>query len=104
MPRREPTMIDPNMPGVHTDLGPILADTKLVAYEVVKAARAAGHPLFFVWGIGGTGDHKAGIALDFMVYADGTTAHPGPIRVEVGNWVADYLWAKIGRASCRERV
>jgi len=97
-------MTDPNMPGVHTDLGPILHDTKLVAYEVVKAAAAAGHPLFYVWGIGGSGDHANGIALDFMVYADGTVAHPGPIRVEVGNWVADYLWANRLRLGVRYTI
>ena len=97
-------MTDPNMPGVHTDLGPILHDTKLVAYEVVKAARDAGHPLFFVWGIGGSGDHKNGIAIDFMVYGDGTVAHPGGPRLDVGNWVADYLWANRKRLGVRYTI
>jgi len=97
-------MTDPNMPGVHTDLGPILHDTKLVAYEVVKAAAAAGHPLFFVWGIGGSGDHKNGIAIDFMVYGDGTVAHPGGPRLDVGNWVADYLWANRHRLGVRYTI
>lgn len=97
-------MTDPNMPGVHTELGPIREDTKKVAYEVVAAARAAGYPLYFVWGIGGTGDHKYGKAIDFMVYDDGTVQHPGPERPAVGDWVADYVWKNRERLGVRYEI
>ena len=98
-------MNDPNMPGVLTDLGPIRDDTKKVAYEVVKAAAAAGHQLFFVWGTGDTGDHKHGIAIDFMVYDRGDgVKHPGPERPAVGTWVANYVWDNRERLGVRYEI
>lgn len=97
-------MTDPNMPGVVTTLGPIKEDTKKVAYEVVKAAKNAGYPIYFVWGIGSTGDHKKGMALDFMVYDKGTVAHPGPIRKSVGDWIANYLWTHRKRLGVRYTI
>lgn len=86
-------MTDPNMPGVHTELGNVKTHTKQVAYEVVKAARAAGYPIYFVWAAGGSEDHLTGDAVDFMDYADGTVAHPGPIRLNVGQWIYEYVWS-----------
>lgn len=94
-------MTDLNLPGVHTTLGAIKPDTRAVIYEVVAAARKAGHPVFFVWGWGKTGDHRAGYAADFMVYANGTIERPGPIRKEVGTWISEYIWRHRKRLGVR---
>lgn len=85
-------MSDPAMPGVHTGLGITNTHTIAAAHEVANAARKAGHQLFFVFGIGPTGDHLAGRAVDWSVYDDGTVSDPGPERPAVGRWLANYLW------------
>ena len=69
-------------------LGNVAASTRAVAYEVVKAAHAAGHPITVVWGDGG-GEHAGGRALDFMV------SHAGSLITDphaAGDFIADYLW------------
>lgn len=67
---------------------------------------AARFEIYYAWGNGGTGDHKAGKALDLMAYdklkgsgpsgfayqADGDVI-PGPIRKGWNKTVAEYVWA-----------
>lgn len=71
---------------VHTKLGAVLPHTWQVAQEITGLWR-----LYFVWGIGPTGEHRQGRALDFMTYDDGTVAEPGPRRDKIGQAIADYL-------------
>lgn len=47
--------------------------------------------LYFVWGIGPTGEHAEGRALDFMTYDNGTVLHPGPARPLIGRQISQYL-------------
>ena len=77
---------------LRTSLGDVRQHTRDVFEEI-----AAKWPIYFAWGIGGSGEHKEGRALDFMTYADGTVKKPGPIRVDVGQQIADYLWSNRSR-------
>lgn len=48
---------------------------------------------YFVWGIGPTGSHKEGRALDFMTYDKGEgVKKPGPLRTTIGNEIAKYVY------------
>lgn len=81
-----------NLPHVKTSLGAVRPHTGQVAEEIANRWL-----LYFVWGIGDTGEHKAGRALDFMTYDDGSVAHPGPRRDKIGAAIADYLVANHDR-------
>lgn len=74
------------LPHVHTALGDVRAHTLQVAGEVTHRWQ-----LYFVWGIGPTGEHHEGRALDFMTYADGTVKKPGPKRDVIGQQISAYL-------------
>lgn len=76
------------LPNVKTSLGKVRTHTVQVAQEIAEK-----WPLYFVWGIGPTGDHKAGRALDFMVYDNGTVLKPGAARPVVGRQISEYLVA-----------
>lgn len=81
-----------NLPGVITSIGNVRAHTAEVAEEITARWR-----LTFVWGIGATGEHAQGRALDFMGYDGGTVAKPGPMRPQVCAEIAAYLWANRSR-------
>lgn len=71
---------------LETDLGDIRSHTRKVFEEF--AEKFAVH---FAWGIGATGDHKAGKALDLMAYSrGGGPDDPGPIRQGWNREVATY--------------
>lgn len=80
----------PSMDSVVTWLGDVRAHTFYVCEEIANRFG----PLYFVWGIGASGEHKEGRALDFMTYEyGGGVDRPGPIRVQLGWNIAEYLWA-----------
>lgn len=73
---------------LETALGKVRPHTLAVFEEL-----AAKYEIHFAWGIGATGDHKAGKALDLMAYERGTgPSHPGPIRKGWTSTVANYVW------------
>lgn len=76
----------------HTSLGNTRTHTRQVFAELASV-----FPIYFAWGYGPTGDHKAGKALDVMAYADGTVDKPGPIRAGFNAAVATYLLHNRGR-------
>ena len=77
-------------PHVVTSLGSVRTHTRRVAEEITQLFQ----PIYFVWGIGPTGEHAQGRALDFMNYElGGGVNSPGPIRLAFGQKIADYLWA-----------
>lgn len=66
---------------VSSKLGSIQPATRSVAKEVFDAAKAAGHEIWFMWGMGSSAEHRTGRALDLMV------------RNEAGgDWIRNYLW------------
>lgn len=62
-------------------LGSIQPATKSVAKEVFDAAKAAGHEIWFMWGMGSSQEHRTGRALDLMVRNEAA-----------GDWIRNYLW------------
>ena len=73
-------------------LGAVKAATRKKAAEIVTAAQNAGHPIRFVWGMGG-GEHATGLALDVMVNDHDT-----------GQWVRDYVWRNRKRLRLRHVI
>jgi hypothetical protein len=74
---------------LETDLGKVRSHTAKVFEEF-----AARYEIHFAWGIGASGDHKAGKALDLMAYSrGGGPSNPGPIRKGWNREVAHYAWA-----------
>jgi hypothetical protein len=71
-------------------LGEVKPKNRAATQIVLDAARAAGHELNQVFGVGG-GDHSTGLATDFMVYNDRAA----------GDWIADYVWANRERLGVR---
>lgn len=71
-------------------LDTIRPHTFQVALEILHK-----YPVYFPWGEGGSGDHKAGKALDFPTYEYGGGVNkPGPLRVSMGYQLADELWVR----------
>jgi len=77
----------PSIETVKTKLGNVRPHTRKVFEEICSL-----WDLYFVWGIGASGEHKEGRALDFMVFDDGTVQKPGPMRPWIGDAIANYLW------------
>lgn len=73
---------------IRNDLGPVRAHVRPVAAEIDSRWN-----LYWIWGVGDSGDHAAGKALDFMVYNSDQSA----IRTEVGNQIAAYFVANRSR-------
>lgn len=69
---------------IKNSLGDVRSHVRPVAEEV-----DAKWDLHWIWGIGGSGDHAAGIALDFMVY----NSDQSKIRTDVGNAIAAHMVA-----------
>ena len=81
-----------------TNLGPVKNNVQQLCAEVITAAEAAlpGHTVNRVWGFNAASkpEHSAGTALDFMVYSDR----------QLGDWIADYLWANRSRLGLRWEI
>lgn len=77
-----------SMDSVVTSLGDVRTHTRRVAEEIADR-----WTLYFIWGIGGSGEHAEGRALDFMgMKLGGGVNSPGPMRKKVCDEIADYLW------------
>ena len=70
------------LPNVRTNLGRVRTHTLRVAEEITHR-----WDIFYLWGIGPSGDHAAGKALDFMTLNLRQTS----LRDQVGNEIAAYL-------------
>lgn len=71
---------------VSSRLGDVAPATLKIAEEIFYAAQAAGHEIWFMWGMGSGPEHSTGRALDLMV------------RNEAGgDFVRDYIWANRAR-------
>src|SRR5690606_21406669 len=70
-----------DLPHVKTDLGDVRDHTVHIAEEITHR-----WTLYYVWGIGPTGHHAAGRALDFMTF----TEDQGALRDRVGYGIAAY--------------
>lgn len=78
---------------VVTDLGTLKLHVEPVVEEIVTITPES---LYFIWGAPGrgTGDHKRGLALDFMTYElGGGVNSPGPRRDWIGHSIAKYVIA-----------
>jgi hypothetical protein len=78
---------------VTSKLGDVAPATRSIAKEVYDAARAAGHEVWFMWGMGGGNEHGSGRALDFMVRNEAA-----------GDYVRDYLWTHRERLRLRHAI
>lgn len=67
-------------------LGAIKPATRSKAKEIFDAAQRAGHDIWFMWGMGSSGEHATGNALDLMVRNEAA-----------GDFVRDYIWANRSR-------
>lgn len=78
-----------------TKIGPVKDNVQKSCEEVITHAEAAnpGHYVTQVYGYdpSSTPEHSAGTALDLMVYSDR----------QLGDWIADYLWANRSRLKVR---
>jgi hypothetical protein len=78
---------------VTSRLGNVKPETRKIAEELYNAAKAAGHDIWFMWGMGTSAEHKTGLALDLM------------IRNEAGgDWVRNYLWTHRKRLRLRHVI
>lgn len=74
-------------------VGGVTASTRSKAVEIITAAHKAGHPVRFVWGKSGSGEHATGNALDIMVYSNAA-----------GDWIRNYVWANRARLRLRHVI
>lgn len=65
-----------------TKLGDITPATREFARRVFDAASAAGHDVWFLWGIGPVPEHNSRCAIDFMVRTKAA-----------GDWIRNHVWA-----------
>lgn len=78
----------PSIDSVVTSLGNVRSHTRRVAHEIADR-----WTLYFIWGIGSSGEHAEGRALDFMgMELGGGVSRPGRMRKRVCDEIADYLW------------
>lgn len=71
---------------VSAKLGKVTEATRAIAHEVFEAAKAAGHDVWYLWGMGTSAEHATGRALDFMVRNQAG-----------GDWVRNYIWQNRSR-------
>lgn len=67
---------------VSSKLGKVDPETRSIAKELYDAAKARGHDIWFMWGMGSGKEHGSGNALDLMVRNEAA-----------GDWVRNYIWA-----------
>lgn len=78
---------------VSSRLGNVKPETLATAQEVYEAARAAGHDIWFMWGMGDGAEHGSGLAIDWMVRTEAA-----------GDFVRDYLWTHRARLRLRHVI
>ena len=81
---------------VSSKLGPVTPATKSIALEVFKAARAAGHDIWFMWGYDPNSrntEHHSKRALDIMVRNEAA-----------GDFIRNYIWANRKRLRLRHVI
>jgi hypothetical protein len=67
---------------VSSKLGNVDPETRSIAKELYDKSKAAGHEIWFMWGMGAAGsEHGTGNALDLMVR-----------NAAAGDWIRDYIW------------
>lgn len=71
---------------VSSKLGAVDPETRSIAKELFDKAKAAGHEIWFMWGMGGGNEHGSGNALDLMVRNEAA-----------GDWIRNYIWANRAR-------
>jgi peptidoglycan hydrolase-like protein with peptidoglycan-binding domain len=71
---------------VSSKLGNVKPETRSIAKELYDKAKAAGHEIWFMWGMGSDVEHGSGLALDLMVHNEAA-----------GDWVRNYIWANRSR-------
>lgn len=78
---------------VTSKLGNVDPATRSIAAELYSASKAAGHEIWFMWGMGEGKEHGSGNALDLM------------IRNEAGgDFVRNYIWANRARLRLRHVI
>lgn len=78
---------------VSSKLGSIQSATESIAKEIYDAAQAAGHDIWFMWGMGSSKEHSTGRALDLMVSS----------KAE-GDWIRNYIWRNRKRLRLRHVI
>lgn len=78
---------------VSSKLGNIQPATRSVAKEIYDAAQAAGHDIWFMWGMGTSGEHSTGRALDLMVR-----------NKAAGDFIRNYVWRNRKRLRLRHVI
>jgi hypothetical protein len=66
---------------VSAKLGKIQPATRSISEEIFNAAKAAGHEIWYMWGMGSSSEHATGRALDLMVRNEAA-----------GDWIRNYIW------------
>ena len=66
---------------VSAKLGNIQPATRAISEEIFNAAKAAGHEIWYMWGMGSSSEHATGRALDLMVRNEAA-----------GDWIRNYIW------------
>lgn len=74
-------------------LGKVAPETHSIAREIHAAAAKEGHDIWFMWGMGSSGEHATGHALDLMVKNEAA-----------GDFVRNYIWANRARLRLRHVI
>lgn len=78
---------------VSKKIGAVHAKTLKIAEEIYEAAKAAGHEVWWIWGVGTSADHKTKDALDLMVHNEAA-----------GDFVRNYIWDNRGRLKLKHVI
>lgn len=78
---------------VSSKLGKIQPATRSIAKEIYDEARKNGHEIWFMWGMGSSGEHRTGRALDLMVR-----------NKAAGDWINAYVWKHRARLRLRHVI
>jgi hypothetical protein len=78
---------------VSSRLGNVQPATRSIAQEIYEAADAAGHEIWFMWGIGPSSEHSTGRALDLMVR-----------NKAAGDFIRNYVWEHRERLRLRHVI
>lgn len=78
---------------VTSKLGDVKPELHPIAAELYNVAKANGHEIWFMWGMGGGTEHSSGLALDLMVHNEAA-----------GDFVRNYIWANRARLRLRHVI
>ena len=78
---------------VSSRLGNVKPETRAIAKELHEVMAAAGHDIWFMWGMGTSKEHASGTALDLMVRNEAA-----------GDWLRNYIWAHRARLRLRHVI